>query len=215
MASTTVAEPGRRAGGSPPSGATGGRNGGGGNEPRWMGMPDHVYMTGLLVALCGVAMFFVALASAYVVRKGLAQNDWRVLTIPRILWLNTAILVASSVTLAFARARQRAHDVPGFRHWWLVTAALGALFLVGQLIAWRQMAGAGLYLATNPAAGFFYVFTAAHGAHLLVGLAALVAIGAGAPRRMGPETASRVAAAYWHFLTGLWFLLLLFLVYKR
>jgi cytochrome c oxidase subunit III len=216
MASITVAERVGHFGGSPPGGATGGRDRDGGNRSRWVvGMPDSVYMTGLLVALCGIAMFFAALASAYVVRKGLAQNDWRVFVVPRILWLNTAILLASSLTLVFASMRQRVHDTTGFRHWWVVTAALGGLFLLGQLIAWRQMAGAGLYLATNPAAGFFYIFTAAHGAHLLVGLAALVAICARAPKRMTPKTASRVAAAYWHFLTALWLLLLLFLVYER
>jgi cytochrome c oxidase subunit 3 len=215
MASTTVAEPAGDFGGSPPGGVAGGRDQGGGNESRSMGMPDHVYMTGLAVALCGIAMFFAALASAYVVRKGLAQNDWRVFAVPRILWLNTAILLASGMALAFARMRQRIHDAPGFRHWWFVATALGALFVVGQLIAWRQMAGAGLYLASNPGAGFFYVFTAAHGVHLVAGLAALAALAFRAPRRMALATATRVAAAYWHFLTGLWVLLLLFLVYER
>ena len=93
--------------------------------------------------------------------------------------------------------------------------ALGALFLAGQLAAWRELIRAGLYLTTNPSADFFYIFTAAHGVHLIVGLAFLTALAMRAPRRVGFETATCVAAAYWHFLTALWILLLLFLVYER
>jgi len=191
--------------------ASGGGPRGGGSPA----MPAHVYMTGLLVALCGIGMFFVALVSAYVVREGLGQSDWRALHLPPVLWLNTAILLASSGTLFMARRRQTHDDAQGFRYWWRVTAALGALFLAGQLVAWAQMVRGGLYLSTSASAGFFYVFSAAHGMHLLGGLAILIGLAFRAPKRMSEATAARVTAVYWHFLSGLWVMLLLFLVFQR
>ena len=117
------------------------------------------------VAICGIVMFFAALVSASIVRRGLGAADWRPFEIPRVLWLNTAILLASSFTITRARRLELAADEAGFRHWWSVTTILGILFLAGQLIAWRQLAAAGMYVAANPTAGFFYVFTGAHGLH--------------------------------------------------
>src|SRR5215475_2334633 len=58
--------------------------------------------TGMWVVLAAISMTFAALTSALVVRKGGAV-DWRHLTLPSILYLNTVVLLASSVTLELAR----------------------------------------------------------------------------------------------------------------
>ena len=58
-------------------------------------------------------------------------------------------------------------------YWLYVTAALGLIFILGQLLAWRNLAAQGLYLSTNPSSSFFYVFTALHGVHLLGGIGGL------------------------------------------
>jgi len=179
------------------------------------GIPQRVYVTGMAVAICGMAMFFAAMVSASIVRQGLGAADWRPLEIPPVLWLNTAILLASSFSLARAGRLQLAGDEPGFRHWWNVTTILGALFLAGQVIAWRELATARLYVATSPTAGFFYVFTGAHGLHLAGGIVALMVAGSRRARWMKRETVTRVAALYWHFLTGLWVFLLLFFLWER
>ena len=50
---------------------------------------------------------------------------------------------------------------------------LGLGFLVSQLIAWRQLAAQGIYLASNPHSSFFYLLTGAHAVHSLGGLLAL------------------------------------------
>jgi cytochrome c oxidase subunit III len=203
---------GQRGIGGPPTGGSGDWEYGAGGA---RGIPQRVYATGMGVAICGILMFFVALISASIVRRGLGAGDWRPLEIPRVLWLNTAILIASSFTLARAGRLQRAGDESGFRHWWDVTTALGLLFLVGQLIAWRQMAAAGLFLAANPTAGFFYVFTGAHGLHLAGGIAALALVRTRRARWIRSGTITRVTSMYWHFLTGLWVALLLFFVWQK
>ena len=172
-------------------------------------------MTGMTVALGGMLMFFMALVSAYVVRKGFPNSDWRTLNAPHILWLNTLILLASSFTLERSRRHLGKGDEEGFRHWWGITATLGVFFLAGQMIAWRQLADAGLYLATNPSSSFFYVFTAAHALHLLGGIGGLLAVLLRHTRRLTLGTASEVAAMYWHFMDGLWAFLFLLLLLGR
>ena len=188
--------------------------GGDGSGPGGSGsVPQRTYITGMTVALGGILMFFMALVSAYIVRKDIPNSGWHPLTVPRILWLNTAVLIASSFTLAHARKLFKANNEQGFRHWWGVTTILGVFFLVGQIVAWRQLAAAGLFLATNPSSSFFYVFTAAHGLHLLGGVLALTWILFRPTHRLTKGTATEVAAMYWHFMDGLWvFLFLLFIL---
>src|SRR5271154_3355547 len=91
--------------------------------------PQRTYVTGMTVALGGMLMFFMALVSAYIVRKGFPNSDWGSPNVPRVLWLNTLILIASSATLERSRRLLAQRDEEGFRHWWGVTAILGVFFL--------------------------------------------------------------------------------------
>jgi cytochrome c oxidase subunit 3 len=208
---------GRGGGGS--SFGDGGNAGGGGDD--WKNssgsarVPQRAYVTGMTIALGGVLMFFMALVSAYIVRKDMPNSAWIHLAVPHILWLNTLILIASSFTLAHSRGRFLANDDAGFRHWWGVTTILGIFFLIGQVIAWRQLAAAGVFLATNPASSFFYLFTAAHGLHLLGGIVALIWIAIRPTHRLTKGTATEVVAMYWHFMDGLWVFLFLLLLLGR
>ena len=202
-----------KAGGGPPAnrgGAGGGEFGGG--SAREFERERRMYLTGISVALAAVLMFFMALASSYIVRKG-TGTDWQPIDTPRILWLNTAVLVASSITAEIAKRKLATSGVGEFRNWWAITTALGMLFLGGQIVAWRVLAEQGLFLATNPSSSFFYLLTASHGAHLLIGLLALlyVALRAGNPMWRRRAIAAEGVAIYWHFLDGLWVFLLLLL----
>jgi cytochrome c oxidase subunit 3 len=188
-------------------------DGGRGGSPRGR----NVLRTGIWIALAPILMMFVAFASAYIVRRGVG-NDWQTLDLPGILWLNTALLAASSAMLEKARGCLARGLAAEFNRWWSATTVLGLMFLLGQLVAWRQLSAQGVYLASNPSSSFFYLLTAAHGLHLLGGEVALVyvasrAVRAGAaPAR---RTAVDAASIYWHFLLGLWvFLFLLLLLWR-
>ena len=169
--------------------------------------------TGIWVALAAIGMTFAALTSALVVRRGGAL-DWRHFTLPSILYFNTGLLLASSVTLEVARRRVAAF-MGGLRteatdpaRWLYLTLALGLMFVAGQYIAWRQLSAQGLYLATNPSSSFFYVLTAAHALHLVGGLGGLGRVihklNRVALRRSTLDATSR----YWHFMDVLWIYLL-------
>lgn len=190
------------------------RPGGNGGAAAAPGVPQQAYVTGIILAFAAILMFFLALTSSFIVRKGLS-TDWVPFSLPRILWLNTAVLLISSSTLERARRALKSEGLAGFRRWWALSTALGLAFLVGQVIAWRQLAAAGVFLATNPSSSFFYVLTGAHGLHLLGGVVALLVVGFRGRReeaRLSQATAVKVAGLYWHFMGGLWVYLFLLLL---
>jgi cytochrome c oxidase subunit 3 len=202
---------------------------GGGDERRPWPSPEvsrRAFFTVVQLSLAAIVMFFMSLTSAYIVRKGLG-TDWQATPMPRVLWLNTLILLASSATIELARRRNSGDAAASplaaaarearFSQWWTVTIALGLLFLAGQLFAWRQLAAAGLFLRTNPSSSFFYLLTAAHGAHLIGGIFALfyVASRNWKRSRITQETAADLAALYWHFMDGLWLFLFALLTLGR
>src|SRR6266850_5876869 len=185
----------------------------GGGDGEGRGASRRASITGLLVLLAASVMLFAAFTSAFFVRRGLS-NDWVNTPLPPILWINTGVLVASSIALELARAALRAGRRAAFNRYWTGATILGALFLAGQYLAWRQLNDAGIYLATNPSSSFFFVLTCAHAVHLLGGISALGYIDVQALLlRLGPgkRTAVDVSAYFWHFLDAIWiFLMALF-----
>lgn len=176
-------------------------------------MPARTYRTGMWMALVAIVMLFAAFTSAMIVRKG-ASSDWAAIALPRILYFNTLILLASSVAFEFSRRALAGGKASQFKLWLYATSILGVAFIGGQLIAWRELALRGVYLSTNPSSSFFYLLTAAHGLHLLGGVIALFYLVWKAPQLavgLKKHVALDVTAIYWHFMDGLWIYLLLLL----
>jgi cytochrome c oxidase subunit 3 len=176
---------------------------------------DGASRSGVWVAIFAITMSFAAFTSALFVREG-GSVDWTHLVLPPILYANTVVLLLGSVTLWMAsrtvnaQALLDSHAVKTVMGWLMTTLALGLLFIAGQYEAWRQLAGQGLYLSTNPNSSFFYVFTGMHILHLLGGIAALVYL---VGQLVGSHTTFRRAAfhntaIYWHFMGVLWLYLL-------
>jgi cytochrome c oxidase subunit 3 len=174
----------------------------------WSATPRR-YSTAIALGIVSILMFFMALASAFIIlRRG--SNVWVTVHLPVVVWANTAILLASSFTLEVARRRLALADLRGFRKFWLFTTVLGFLFVAGQLIAWRQLVAQGIYIASNQASSFFYIFTGAHAVHLLGGVCALLYVLARKfdKANVSRSTAAEIASYYWHFMDGLWIFLL-------
>jgi len=175
--------------------------------------------TGIWVVLASITMSFAALTSALVVRQGSAL-DWRHLDLPRILYFNTLVLFASSVTLELAR-REVGSFMGGLRdqavnpaRWLYVTLFLGLLFVAGQYVAWLQLRSQGLFLATNPNSSFFYVLTALHALHVMGGLGGLVRVIRRLHLSILRKSTLDATSRYWHFMDVLWLYLLLLLWMK-
>jgi cytochrome c oxidase subunit 3 len=178
------------------------------------------YRLGMWVGLASIGMLFTSLSSAYIVRSG-SSYDWVPLTVPRVLFPSTLLLILSSVSLEFARRRLKHSSQDAYTRYLLLTVFLGLAFLGLQLVAWRQLAHQGIYLASHAHSSFFYLLTGAHAFHLLGGLLALSILWLRSRRHVeGSFFAKRQAAAdavsiYWHFMDALWIYLFLLLFLWR
>lgn len=200
----------------PHRGDDGGNSGRGGKGPPPGGSSARRYSTAIVLAMVSILMFFMAMVAAFIVLRA-TSSMWVRFHVPAILWANTAVLLLSSLTMELAKKRLLESDTRRFQKLWWLTTGLGFLFLAGQLVAWRLLVEQGVYVASTLASSFFYVFTAAHGAHLLGGLCALVYV---AVRRFDSSRVPRAVAAdvvsyYWHFMDGLWLFLLALMYFGR
>lgn len=213
---------------------------------RGRGLPDYPTRLrrarlGLLVALTPVLMLFVSFTSAYVVRQGLPSldprtnqlvHDWIPVKLPALLWVNTVVLLLSSVGMELARRQTKsaaaavtteqagpvAVSAAAKTPWLTMTIALGLLFLLGQWMAWKQLATSGFYVATTPSSSFVYLLTGAHAVHLMGGVVALLVAGLFVLLRRPVTTRSivvDVAGWYWHFMAALWVYILCLLEFAR
>lgn len=195
---------------------------------------------GLFVGLTGILMIFISLTSAYVVRQGLPSldpetttlvRDWLPVRLPGLLFVNTFVLLISSVSMEMARrqaAREAKLAAPANPRdfagkgdpisWLTLTVLLGVTFLCGQWVAWRELAASGFYIATNPSSSFVYLLTGIHGIHLLGGVIALLVTGGASLLRRSAATqavALDVTGWYWHFMAILWIYVFCLLKFLR
>jgi cytochrome c oxidase subunit 3 len=175
--------------------------------------------SGIWVAMFAITMSFAAFTSALVIRQ--ASADWTHLRTPRILFVNTALLLFSSVLLEMSRRamlkKTEAAAQQISRSKILLSGALilGLMFIVGQYVAWQQLAAQGLFLATNPNSSFFYLLTGMHILHLVGGIIALayLLVHRALSGTVRPNLVNGVVT-YWHFMAALW-VYLLFIITTR
>ena len=159
---------------------------------------------GLRMFLAIVCAALALLISAYFMR---IAPDWRRLPEPPLLWVNTAVLILSSVALHLARLAARRGKMERLQTSLLVGGASAFAFLVGQLVVLAQLSDAGHFVAGNPAVAFFYLLTAAHGVHLLGGMVALGRVVARIWRGAAADQlrlSAELCSTYWHFLLVVW-----------
>src|SRR5438067_4019288 len=213
--------------------------GGGGDGRPGRGLPDYPTRLRrgrliLLITLTPVLMLFVSFTIAYIVRQCLPSlnprtntlvRDWIPVTLPKLLLINTGVLILSSVFIELARRQIKGQAAlrPNTAHprvsageqmripWLSMTLVLGFTFLLGQWTAWRQLAANGFYVATTPSSSFVYLLTGAHAIHLMGGVLALFVAGIASLLRRSAATRSIVmdlTAWYWHFMAALWIYIL-------
>ncbi len=222
------------------------RTGGGGDNDNWNNRPPGRrgprerlirYRLGLFFALSAVFMFFIAIVSVFFVAQSTGHwdansryiNEWLPTTVPPLLWLNTLVLVLSSITIEIAR-RHMFHEVDVMEEWlgmgkpstaravpWVIaTVVLGSLFLAGHVAAWNQLASQRVFFRTSPSSHSFYLITGVHAAHLLIGVLALAAALGGlywSKQMENRQICVDCAAWYWHSMGALWLLLFALLVF--
>jgi cytochrome c oxidase subunit 3 len=163
---------------------------------------------GVRVFLAVVTVLFSLLIMAYGSR--MEFEDWRPSPQLWLLWLNTAMLVLSSVAMQWARIAARRGEIDGVAIGLNAGGFFAVGFLGGQILAWRQLNMMGAFDVTNPAIGFFYMITALHGLHLMGGLVAWGRTIAKVRRgfdMVHVRLSVELCTVYWHFLLVVWLVL--------
>jgi cytochrome c oxidase subunit 3 len=167
---------------------------------------------GLWVFLAVVTSLFGLFLSAYYMRMGAhghgGVRDWVALREPPILWLNTFVLILSSVAMQSARAAvSRAQADRGWTAL-LLGGLLTLAFLAGQFYAWNEVRDSEFFSPRNPAVAFFYLLTAVHGLHLAGGLYVWARTLARLRRKdtelIDVTLSVQLCSVYWHFLLLVW-----------
>jgi len=167
----------------------------------------------LTTFLAVVTSFFALVLSAYSLRMD--YGDWVPLAEPRLLWVNTGILVLASVAFQWTRNRttygMASRLLPGLS----LSGVLTIAFLVGQFVAWQQLYASGEYLTTNPSNGFFFLLTGLHALHILGGMyvwaRALVRVIRGSQSESVKQSIE-LCTIYWHFLLLVWLVIFGFML---
>jgi cytochrome c oxidase subunit 3 len=160
------------------------------------------------VFLAVATSLFALLISAYFMR--MMGADWTTLAVPKVLWLNTGVLILSSVAMQRTRAAAQRGQSDGVKNGLLAGGVFTFSFLAGQLWAWQQLNASGYFVAANPANAFFYLLTALHGLHLLGGLWVWGKTTAKVWRgvEVGEVRLSvELCTVYWHYLLLVWLVL--------
>jgi cytochrome c oxidase subunit 3 len=163
------------------------------------------------VAIASITMMFAGLTSAYVVKR--SQPSWTTFEMPVIFWYSTLVILISSVTMHLSLKAFRERERVKYRQLITVTAILGLVFLVMQIIGFKQVWSTGIQFAGAGGGQFMYIIAGLHGLHVLGGVVALVILFFNAfstrIRNYDPVPVE-VMSTYWHFVDLLWIYLMVF-----
>lgn len=167
----------------------------------------------LWVGIASIIMMFAAFTSAFVVRR--SAGNWYEFKLPDIFFLNTIVLIISSITLHFSYTAFVKGKEKMFKNLLLITFALGITFVVLQYKGWEAMNAMGATFTVNPSSSFIYLISGVHAAHVLGGIAALTVAMVFAyvlPFKPTPRRRTRLelVVQYWHFVDILWIYLIIF-----
>lgn len=173
----------------------------------------------LWLAMTSMSMLFAGLTSAYLVRAD--NGNWLLFKLPGIFFISTALIITSSYTMLRAVQKARANNFAGITWHLLFTLLLGIAFTFCQFESWSQLTADGIVFGgkySNASGSFLYALTGMHLLHLAGGLIALLVTSIKSKRRVynsGHMLGIELCSIYWHFLTGVWVYLFVFLFFVR
>jgi cytochrome c oxidase subunit III len=180
--------------------------------------PKNIILTLLLI---GLSTIFVALSLAYVYNR--VNQHLPPLRLPILFLFNTLILLGSSAAMVWAKKSYLEDHTDNYQKALWLTLGLSLLFMVAQAVAWYTLFSDGVLMSSDNSAGYLYVISGLHFAHVIAGLPFLGIFIYQARYRMkepvsvlvyfsDPEKrlSLRLLSIYWHFLDGLWIYLIIF-----
>jgi cytochrome c oxidase subunit III len=185
--------------------------------------PYNILLTLLLISL---SMIFLALTLSFIYSR--VNSNLPPIRLPWLFFVNTLILVCSSFTMIRAKRAYLDDDTDLYQKMLRYTMILSFFFLIMQLAAWYQLLFQNISWQSDTAAGYLYVISGLHFAHVIGGIPFLGYFIWQAKKYMkepvsvlvyfsDPEKRLklRLLTIYWHFLDALWIYLMLFFLVNQ
>lgn len=175
------------------------------NTRRELPSRGRVGMFSLIIAESAIFTIFVAAYIFYIGKSLDGPTPRQILHVPI---FTTICLLLSSLTMHWAIAALRKGRTASFNVFWLITLALGAIFLAGTGREWHHL----IYqedftIQTNLFGTTYYSLVGLHASHVTAGLIGLIIVAIfGLAGEVKREHSGRceVLAIYWHFVDAVW-----------
>lgn len=191
------------------------------NYDEYQNFAFHPYNVLLFLTLFGLAALFLSMSIAFVYSR--VQNGQAPVRLPNIFIFNTLILLASSATMVWAKRSYLQDNTLNYQRALVLTMLLSLVFMGAQGFGWYLLFKNNISITSSNSAGYLYVISVLHFAHVIAGLPFLGAFLWRARKEMkepvtvlvyfsDPEKRLRLRllTIYWHFLDVLWIYLVLF-----
>ena len=176
----------------------------------------HPHKFALWVGIGSILMMFAGLTSAYIVKRN--QAGWVTFDLPVAFWYSTAVILLSSLTMFMTFKAFKERAMSRYRMLMAVTVGFGVIFIVLQLIGFKQLWNAGVTLTGNVSYSFLYIIVGIHAAHILGGIITMIIMSLKAFNtkiKSYNTVPVDLIRTYWHFVDILWIYLLIFLLMIR
>jgi cytochrome c oxidase subunit 3 len=173
----------------------------------------------LLFSLLSITMTFAGLTSAYIVSK--ARPDWlKDFELPDYFIISTLIILASSITMWFAKKNVKKKLISKTSFWIAITFLLSIFFFLSQFLGFQELINKGYYFTgaqSTVTTSFLYVLALLHLLHVFAGVIVLIVVFVNNKnKKYNNETLGfELAETFWHFLGFLWLYLFVFLYFFR
>jgi len=170
----------------------------------------------LYLFLASITSLFLLFMTAYIMRMNPHHgSDWQSVSKPAILWINTILLILSSISLLWVKTSVHGNSLTPLKTGLFLTGMFTIAFIAGQLLAWQQMHNSTEFYIANPAIGFFYLLTGVHALHIIGGLFVWGKLSAKILRGADITTIKpgiELCTVYWHYLLVVWLLMFVLLL---
>jgi cytochrome c oxidase subunit III len=171
----------------------------------------HPHKFTLWVAIASIVMMFAGLTSAFIVKAN--QTNFKLITIPKVFWISTAVILISSITLQAGLRAFKQRAMSQYRVLMAVTLILGVVFVILQWMGFDELWATGITFQGSGAGQFLYVIFGLHAIHVVGGVIVLIVMllkAFSAKVKLYSSVPLEVTATYWHFVDLLWIYLLVF-----
>ena len=171
--------------------------------------PENGTSLGFWLYLMSDCLIFAGLFATYGVlgRSYAAGATGAELFDLKLVALNTAFLLLSSITFGFALIQKQKGNLGGTQLWLAVTGVLGACFLGVELYEFAHLMHEGLTPQSSAFGSSFFTLVGTHGLHVTFGLIWLVTLMLQLGKHgLTKENNRRLMclSMFWHFLDVVW-----------